>query len=71
MRQVGDTLVWLGLIVVVAAVLYFTPRFASFFTARERDGLKAAADNVGPCRRETGAPPPVSSLRSSRRDEGG
>ena len=37
----------------------------------ERDGLKAAADNVGPCRRETGAPPPVSSLRSSRRDEGG
>jgi hypothetical protein len=37
MRQVGDTLVWLSLIAVVAAVLYFTPRFASYFSSRERD----------------------------------
>jgi hypothetical protein len=30
MRQVGDTLVWLGLILVLAAVVYFTPRLADF-----------------------------------------
>jgi hypothetical protein len=35
MRQVGDTLVWLGLIVVVAAVVYFTPRVASYVSTRE------------------------------------
>jgi hypothetical protein len=46
MRQVGDTLVWLSLIAAVAAVLYFTPWFASFFTARERDGLKAGQNGV-------------------------
>jgi hypothetical protein len=33
MRQVGDTLVWLGMIVVVAAVIYFTPRLASYVAA--------------------------------------
>jgi hypothetical protein len=30
MRQVGDTLVWLAMIGVVAAVVYFTPRVASY-----------------------------------------
>ena len=30
MRQVGDTLVWLAMIGVVVAVVYFTPRLASF-----------------------------------------
>jgi hypothetical protein len=30
MRQVGDTLVWLGMITVVGAVVYFTPRVASY-----------------------------------------
>jgi hypothetical protein len=35
MRQFGDTLVWLGLIVVVAAVVYFTPRVASYVSARD------------------------------------
>ncbi len=30
MRQVGDTLVWLAMIGVVAAVVYFTPRLASY-----------------------------------------
>jgi hypothetical protein len=40
MRQVGDTLVWLGLIAVVAAVLYFTPQFASYFFSRERESLR-------------------------------
>jgi hypothetical protein len=35
MRQVGDSLVWLGVILVIAAVVYFTPRFASFVTVAE------------------------------------
>ena len=30
MRQVGDTLVWLAMIGVVAAVVYFTPRIANY-----------------------------------------
>ena len=30
MRQVGDTLVWLAMIGVIAAVVYFTPRLASY-----------------------------------------
>jgi hypothetical protein len=30
MRQVGDTLVWLAMITVVVAVVYFTPRVASY-----------------------------------------
>ncbi len=37
MRQVGDTLVWLGLISVVAAVVYFTPRLASYVAAASAD----------------------------------
>ena len=35
MRQVGDTLVWLALIAMVAAVLYVTPRVASYMSSRE------------------------------------
>ncbi len=46
MRQVADTLVWLSLIAVVAAVLYFTPRFASLFATRERDALQAGRGGV-------------------------
>jgi len=30
MRQIGDMLVWLGLILMIAAVVYFTPRFANY-----------------------------------------
>jgi len=30
MRQVGDSLVWLAMIAVFAAVLYFTPRVAHY-----------------------------------------
>jgi hypothetical protein len=30
MRQVGDTLVWLAMIGLVAAVVYFTPRLANY-----------------------------------------
>jgi hypothetical protein len=43
MRQVGDTLVWMALLVVVAAVLYFTPRVASFVSAREKDAIDRRA----------------------------
>jgi hypothetical protein len=35
MRQVADTLVWLAMIGVVAAVIYFTPRFAQYVRGRE------------------------------------
>jgi hypothetical protein len=30
MRQIGDALVWLAMIGVVAAVVYFTPRLANY-----------------------------------------
>ncbi|MFI5459398.1 MAG: hypothetical protein ACHRXM_28575 [Isosphaerales bacterium] len=33
MRQVGDTLVWLAMIGVIAAVIYFTPRVARYVGA--------------------------------------
>ena len=38
MRQVGDTLVWLAMIMVVAAVIYFTPRVAHYVC---REGSRA------------------------------
>ncbi len=37
MRQVGDMLVWLVLIVVVAAVVYFTPRFANYVASEQSE----------------------------------
>jgi hypothetical protein len=37
MRQIGDTLVWLAMITVVAAVVYFTPRLASYVTSVSSD----------------------------------
>jgi hypothetical protein len=37
MRQLGDMLVWLGLIVVVAAVVYFTPRIANYVASEQPD----------------------------------
>ncbi len=37
MRQVGDTLVWLALIAMVAAVLYITPRVAHYVSSREEE----------------------------------
>jgi len=33
MRQVVDTLVWLAMILVIAAVVYFTPRLANYVTS--------------------------------------
>jgi hypothetical protein len=35
MRQVGDTLVWLAMIGVVAAVIYFMPRVARYVNAAD------------------------------------
>jgi hypothetical protein len=35
MRQVRDTLVWLAMIMVVAAVIYVTPRAANYLRASE------------------------------------
>jgi hypothetical protein len=35
MRQVGDMLVWLAMILIVAAVVYFTPQLANYVSARE------------------------------------
>ena len=37
MRQVGDTLVWLAMIGVVVAVVYFTPRLASYLGSNGND----------------------------------
>jgi hypothetical protein len=33
MRHVGDTLVWLAMIMLVVAVVYFTPRVARLFAS--------------------------------------
>ena len=38
MRQVVDTLVWLAMIMVIAAVVYFTPRLANYVTAMSGEG---------------------------------
>ena len=37
MRQVRDSLVWLAMIFVVAAVIYVTPRVANYVRASEAD----------------------------------
>ena len=37
MRQVGDTLVWLMVVAVVAAVLYLAPRVAHYVSSSERE----------------------------------
>ena len=37
MRQIGDTLVWLAMITVIAAVVYFTPRLASYVTSMSNE----------------------------------
>ncbi len=35
MRQVGDMLVWFAMILVVAAVVYYTPQVASYMSGRD------------------------------------
>ncbi len=43
MAQVRDTLVWLAMILVVAAVIYITPRLASYVGASESEHGRACA----------------------------
>jgi len=49
MRQVGDTLVWLAMIGVVVAVIYFTPRLASYIgsVGTEHAGDKITSSEIG------------------------
>jgi len=42
MRQVGDTLIWLAMILVVAGVIYLMPRVASYVAAAESEHDHAA-----------------------------
>jgi hypothetical protein len=35
MRQIGDMLVWLTMILIVAAVVYYTPLLASYVSSRD------------------------------------
>ena len=44
MRQVGDMLVWLGLILVVAGVVYFTPRFANYVASERSEHGRESKD---------------------------
>ena len=44
MRHVGDTLAWFGMILVVAGVIYFTPRLASYVAASMATQHGAACD---------------------------
>jgi len=46
MRQIADTLVWLALIVVVVAVLYFAPRLASYVSSRDSDAFAGRPGGV-------------------------
>jgi hypothetical protein len=63
MRQVGDTLVWLALVAVVVAVVYFTPQFASYFSSRDGD---ARADRRGGMAWRISARPVEASARGVR-----
>jgi len=42
MRQLGDTLVWAGLILVVGGVVYFTPRLAHYMAMKQEKLDRAA-----------------------------
>jgi len=39
MRQVVDTLVWLAMVMVIAAVVYFTPRLANYVTSMSSEHI--------------------------------
>jgi hypothetical protein len=42
MRQIADTLVWLAMIMVIAGVIYFTPRLANYVTTMSNDSAPEA-----------------------------
>jgi hypothetical protein len=43
MRHVADTLVWLGLIMMVAAIIYLTPRVSDYVASLGLDSGKDAS----------------------------
>ncbi len=45
MRQLGDTLVWLGLVLVFAGAIYITPRIANYVAAQRELSDRAAGDS--------------------------
>jgi hypothetical protein len=47
MRQVGDTLVWLAMIGVVVAVVYFTPQLASYVGSLANDHARGKITSGG------------------------
>jgi len=46
MRQVGDMLVWFAVILVIAAVVYFTPRFAAYASQRADQGRESGTSRA-------------------------
>jgi hypothetical protein len=56
MRQVGDMLVWLALIVVVAAVVYFTPRVANYVASERSDPGRASQTSQAMAYQQFGSP---------------
>jgi hypothetical protein len=42
MRQFADTLIWLGLMLVATAVVYYTPRFATYMTPSDTDFINVS-----------------------------
>lgn len=43
MRQLKDTLVWLGLVLVFAGAIYVTPRVANYVAAQREQSARADA----------------------------
>jgi hypothetical protein len=39
MRQIGDLAVWVALVMVLAAAVYFTPRFAAYMSGESRESV--------------------------------
>jgi hypothetical protein len=44
MRQFGDLVVWIALILVLAGVVYFTPKVAQYVSAENRPAEKSWLD---------------------------
>ena len=44
MRQLGDLLVWIAMIGVLIAVVYFTPKFAEYMSSESRSTQGARFD---------------------------
>jgi hypothetical protein len=44
MRHLGDLLVWFAMIGVLIAVIYFTPKFAQYFSSENQSTQSARSD---------------------------